>query len=43
VVEDIAEFTGVLRETFGITLAGERLSRLWAQAEAQHEAFLARA
>jgi N-hydroxyarylamine O-acetyltransferase len=43
VVSDRGEFTGVLRETFGITLAGDRLSRLWAQAEAQHEAFLARA
>jgi N-hydroxyarylamine O-acetyltransferase len=43
VVDDIVEFTGVLRETFGITLAGERLERLWAQAVAQHEAFLARA
>ena len=36
------EFAPVLRDEFGITLAGERLERLWAQAEAQHEAFLAR-
>jgi len=32
----------VLRDEFGITLGGERLERLWAQAEAQHDAFLAR-
>ena len=37
------EFGSVLFEVFGITLAGERLERLWAQAAAQHEAFLARA
>jgi hypothetical protein len=33
----------VLLAEFGITLGGERLERLWTQAVAQHEAFLARA
>jgi arylamine N-acetyltransferase len=37
------EFSSVLLEVFGITLAGERLERLWDKAAAQHEAFLARA
>jgi N-hydroxyarylamine O-acetyltransferase len=37
------EFAPVLRDEFGITVAGERLERLWALAAAQHEAFLARA
>ena len=37
--EDFAE---VLHEIFGITVGGERLERLWAQAVEQHEAFLAR-
>jgi hypothetical protein len=41
-VLDRAELAPVLRDEFGITLAGERLERVWAQAEAQHEAFLAR-
>ncbi len=30
------------RDVFGITVGGSRLDRLWAQAAAQHEAFLAR-
>jgi N-hydroxyarylamine O-acetyltransferase len=34
------EFAAVLRATFGITVAGERLERLWSQAAAQHEAFV---
>ncbi|MDA0167121.1 arylamine N-acetyltransferase [Solirubrobacter ginsenosidimutans] len=38
-----AEFADVLLAEFGITLGGERLERLWTQAVAQHEAFLARA
>jgi hypothetical protein len=33
----------VLRSEFGISLGGERCERLWTQAVAQHEAFLARA
>jgi N-hydroxyarylamine O-acetyltransferase len=37
------EFAAVLQDEFGLEVAGERLERLWAQAEAQHEAFLARA
>jgi N-hydroxyarylamine O-acetyltransferase len=37
-----AELAPVLRDEFGITLAGERLERLWQQAVAQHETFLAR-
>ena len=37
------EFATVLRTVFGITVGGERLARLWAQAVDQHEAFLARA
>ena len=37
------EFAPVLRDEFGLTVAGARLERLWALAEAQHEAFLARA
>jgi N-hydroxyarylamine O-acetyltransferase len=41
-VLDRAELAPVLRDEFGITLAGDRLERVWAQAEAQHEAFLAR-
>jgi N-hydroxyarylamine O-acetyltransferase len=41
-VLDRAELAPVLRDEFGITLGGERLERLWAQAEAQHGAFLAR-
>jgi N-hydroxyarylamine O-acetyltransferase len=36
------ELASVLLAEFGITLAGERLERLWQQASAQHEAFLAR-
>ena len=37
--EDFAE---TLREIFGVTVRGERLERLWAQAVEQHEEFLAR-
>jgi N-hydroxyarylamine O-acetyltransferase len=37
------EFGPLLREEFGLTVAGERLDRLWTAAVAQHEAFLARA
>ena len=37
------EFAPVLLDEFGVTVSGERLERLWARAEAQHEAFLARA
>ncbi len=42
VVEDRDALAAVLRDMFGITVGGERLDRLWAQAAAQHEAFLAR-
>jgi N-hydroxyarylamine O-acetyltransferase len=42
VVEDEDEFGAVLRDEFGITMGGERLARLWTQAVAQHETFLAR-
>jgi N-hydroxyarylamine O-acetyltransferase len=37
------EFASTLREEFGVVVGGEGLERLWALAEAQHEAFLARA
>jgi N-hydroxyarylamine O-acetyltransferase len=40
-VLDRDDFAPVLLGEFGITLAGERLERLWTQAAAQHEAFLA--
>jgi N-hydroxyarylamine O-acetyltransferase len=43
VVADADEFAAVLREVFGITVGGSRLDRLWTQAAAQHEGFLARA
>jgi N-hydroxyarylamine O-acetyltransferase len=43
VVADREELAASLRDVFGITVAGERLERLWAQAVAQHEAFLTRA
>ena len=36
------EFATVLRGEFGITVGGSRSARLWTQAVAQHEAFLAR-
>jgi N-hydroxyarylamine O-acetyltransferase len=42
VVEDRDELAATLRGVFGITVAGERLDRLWTQATAQHEAFLVR-
>jgi hypothetical protein len=42
VVENFADFTGVLRDGFGIGVGGSRLERLWTAARAQHEAFLAR-
>ena len=42
VVADAGEFASTLHDSFGITVAGERLSRLWDAARAQHEAFLAR-
>ena len=42
VLSDREELAAVLRDVFGITVAGERLERLWAQAEVQHETFLAR-
>jgi N-hydroxyarylamine O-acetyltransferase len=42
VVEDREEFVTVLRDVFGITLRGSRLNRIWTQAAAQHDAFLAR-
>ncbi len=35
------EFGPVLRDVFGVTLAGERLERLWGRAWSQHEAFAA--
>lgn len=41
VVADRDELAAVLRDVFGITIAGERLQRLWERAAAQHEAFLA--
>jgi N-hydroxyarylamine O-acetyltransferase len=41
VIADLPEFSSVL-DTFGITLDGERLERLWDAARTQHEAFLAR-
>jgi N-hydroxyarylamine O-acetyltransferase len=43
VVVDRAQFPEILHGVFGITVGGERLERLWAQAAEQHEAFLARA
>ena len=43
VVADRDELAAVLCDVFGITVGGERLDRLWTQAAAQHEAFLARA
>jgi N-hydroxyarylamine O-acetyltransferase len=43
VVADADEFAAVLRGVFGITVGGSRLDRLWTQAAAQHEGFLARA
>ena len=42
-VVELDEFAGVLRDEFGVVVGGERLERLWTQAVAQHEAFLARA
>ncbi len=42
VVADRDEFASTLASEFGIDVAGERLDRLWTQASAQHEAFLAR-
>jgi N-hydroxyarylamine O-acetyltransferase len=36
------EFAPVLRDEFGLSVAGERLEGLWTRAQAQHEAFLAR-
>jgi N-hydroxyarylamine O-acetyltransferase len=42
VVGDRDELAAVLADVFGITAGGPRLDRLWAQAAAQHEAFLAR-
>jgi N-hydroxyarylamine O-acetyltransferase len=37
------ELAPVLRDEFGLLVGGARLERLWALAEAQHEAYLARA
>lgn len=42
VVESRDELAAVLLSSFGITVRGSRLDRLWAAACAQHEAFLAR-
>jgi N-hydroxyarylamine O-acetyltransferase len=42
VVVDPDEFAAVLHDVFGITLRGARLERVWTQAAAQHDAFLAR-
>jgi N-hydroxyarylamine O-acetyltransferase len=42
VVADREELAAVLYDVFGITVDGSRLDRLWTQAAAQHEAFLAR-
>ena len=41
VLSDQDDLAATLRDVFGITLAGERLGRVWALAVAQHEAFLA--
>ncbi len=41
VVADRDEFAATLTDVFGIALRGERLSRLWALAAAQHDAFVA--
>ena len=41
-VGDRDEFAAVLRDVFGVTFDGDRLSRLWDSAVAQHETFLAR-
>jgi N-hydroxyarylamine O-acetyltransferase len=43
VLADRDELASVLLDVFGITLRGERLERVWSQAVAQHEAYLARA
>jgi N-hydroxyarylamine O-acetyltransferase len=43
VVDDREELAAVLSDVFGITVGGARLDRLWTQASAQHDAFLARA
>jgi N-hydroxyarylamine O-acetyltransferase len=43
VVADREELAAVLHEVFGMTVGGPRLDRLWTQATAQHDAFLARA
>ena len=42
VVADVDEFTATLLDVFGVSIAGERRDRLWAQALVQHEAFLSR-
>jgi N-hydroxyarylamine O-acetyltransferase len=42
VVADRDEFAAVLLDVFGIALRGERLTRVWELAVAQHEAFLTR-
>lgn len=42
VLQDVTDLADTLRASFGITLAGDDLQRLWWQAEAQYEAFLRR-
>lgn len=41
-IADRDEFASTLATVFGLEVTGERLDRLWTQAAAQHEAFLAR-
>ena len=42
VVANVGEFASTLSSAFGISVSRDRLDRLWDQACAQHEAFLAR-
>jgi N-hydroxyarylamine O-acetyltransferase len=42
VLDSRDELAATLRDVFGIALAGERLERVWALVDAQHEAFLLR-
>jgi N-hydroxyarylamine O-acetyltransferase len=43
VVDSADELAAVLLDVFGITVGSPRLDRVWTQAAAQHDAFLARA